>query len=409
MAARTEEAGVHGFVAPGFEAVRAAFEANFDKRGEVGASFSAFQHGQLVVELWGGLADKATKRPWEKDTLATVFSVTKGLAAACLLILADRGDLDYDAPLTEYWPEVGRGGKAGITVRQLLNHRSGLVALETPLSIADFESWDPVVDAMCAQEPLWEPGTSQGYHGITFGPYVSELFRRVAKESLGAFLKREIAEPLGADVHVGLPEALDSRVATIYPVTPGQRIMKALPYVMFNKVVERKLLSALAKKTSTTSRAFAQPADLGAKGLHNFNLPRVRRLELPWANGIATATGLATVYAALANGGEHDGKRLVSAKAVEALVPRQSFEETDEVLRKPVGWSQGFLKEERHLFSPVEASFGHAGLGGALGWCDPTNGLSWGYTLNKLDFRLRSPRALALSHALYKSLERAGT
>lgn len=403
-----KEPQIKGNVEPGFEPVLDAFRENFTRRRELGAGFCAFLDGRPVVDLWGGLADAKQGRPWEEDTLCMIFSSTKGLVATAFLMLADRGLIDYDAPLADHWPELAKNGKASITLRQLMNHRSGLIALDAALTIDDFESWDPVLAAMEAQEPLWEPGSSQGYHGVTFGPYLAEIFRRVTGgDTLGRFIQSELAGPLGADVHLGLPEADDERVATLYPVTMAQRFVRALPYVLFNDVVERRLLRAMTRKRSDTARAFGSPAQLGAKGLQNFNLPRVRRLELPWANGLATARGLATVYSALSTGGSRGGVRVCGQETLAPVQERQSFEPRDRVILKPVGWSQGFIKEETHLFSPNPESFGHPGMGGALGFCDPTRRVSWAYVMNRLDFRLRSPRALALSHALYKSLDAA--
>ncbi len=386
---------VHGHVEPGFEPVRATFRANFRRGGETGAAFCAYKDGRMVANLWAGVADVASGRAWEEDTLCVIVSATKGLAATCCLMLAERGELDYDAPIADYWPGFERASKAQITARQLMNHRSGLCAFDTPLTIDDFSRGKPVVAAMEAQRPLWEPGAAQGYHGVTYGPFVAELVRRVSGRSIGTFLAEEVAGPLGADAFIGLPDALDGRMATIYPVTVRQRLLKALPYVVFNNTVERRLLKALVDKQSTTFRAFSSPAELGVKGVPNFNLPKVRRLELPWANGIASARGLAAVYNGLITG------QLCDAAALEPIKARQSYADRDRVLQKEMGWSQGFIKEEQHMFSPHTEAFGHPGLGGALGFCDPDRGLAWGYTMNKLDFRLRSPRAIRLSRALY--------
>lgn len=395
---------IHGDVADGFEPARAAFAENFAKRGEIGASFCAFRQGERVVDLWAGKADKASGREWRDDTLAILFSSTKGLAATCCLMLADRGLLDYESPVARYWPEFGQAGKAAITVRQLMNHRAGLCAIDRPLSLSDLADPSVVSAALETQEPLWEPGTAQGYHGVTFGLYVGELFRRITGSSIGTFLRDEVAGPLGADIHLGLPEREDPRVATLYTVGATERIFRAIPYVLFNPgVVERRLVGALMKKDSDTARAFRNPAELGTKGVNNFNLPAVRRLELPWANAFGTARGLATMYSALACGGAMGDVRLVSSEAIDAVRPRQTFGQ-DRVLHKPLGWSQGFIKEETHLFSPNEHSFGHPGAGGAIGFCDPDRGLAWAYVMNRMDFRLRSPRAIALSHALYRCI-----
>ena len=390
---------------PGFEPVREAFEANFRERGELGAAFCVIHRGRRVVDLHGGWADRASRRPWEADTLGTIFSSTKGLAATCFLMLADRGDLDYDTPLGDIWPEMGRAGRGDITVRTLLNHRAGLCAIDAPLSLDDLEDPERTEAALVAQVPLWEPGTGQGYHGVSFGPYASAVFRRLAGKSLGTFLAQEVAGPLGADVHLGLPEALDDRVATLYPVGVGERLFRGVPWVVrYPRSVERRLIRALMRPASLTARAFASPAALGQKGLKNFNLPRVRRMELAWANGIASARGLARVYSALSARGAVDGVQLCRPETLHPVYGRQSFE-MDKVILKPLGWSQGFIKEQPHLFSPAPEAFGHPGAGGPLGFADPTRELAFGYVMNRMDFRLRSPRCLALCHAVYRALD----
>jgi CubicO group peptidase (beta-lactamase class C family) len=189
---------IHGTVAPGFERVAQTFEENFAKRGEVGAAAFAYLRGEPVVDLWAGYADRTTQRPWERDTLCVTFSSTKGIVASSMLVLADRGVLDVDARVAEYWPAFAQAGKTKITVRQLLNHRSGLAAIEQPLTLDDFHDPERVSAALEAQEPLWEPGSQQGYCAVSWGPYAGELFRRAAGERLGGFIRREITEPFDA-------------------------------------------------------------------------------------------------------------------------------------------------------------------------------------------------------------------
>ncbi len=392
---------VHGHVHPAFTRVREVFEENFTERGEVGAAFSVVHRGERVVDLWGGLADREEARPWEADTLCVMFSATKGLAALALLMLQDRGLLDPAAPVAEYWPGFARAGKERITVGQLLDHRAGLCAIDAPLSLEDLESRpDVVLEALEAQEPLWEPGTDQGYHGVSFGPYASELFRRVAGTSLGRFLAEEVAGPLDAEVHLGLPEDLDPRVATLYPAGKRDLLLRILPRLAWGRTTEGRIYRGFLQKETPTARAFANPADLGARGIQNFNTPRVRRMELAWANAIGSARGLATVYGALARG----GAPLLERGALRPVYERRSWTERDRVVHKPLGFSLGFQKEQRVLFSPNDRSFGHPGAGGALGWCDPDHQVGWGYLMNRMDFRLRSPRAIALSHAVYACL-----
>jgi CubicO group peptidase (beta-lactamase class C family) len=393
---------IDGVVAPGFEAVGQAFEENFKSRGELGASVCAYWRGQQVVHLWGGVADLPTQRPFTADTPSVVFSSTKGLAALCMLMLADRGQLNYDAPVVTYWPEFGRAGKERVTVRQLLNHRSGLNAIDQPLTLEDFLK-DRLSGALEAQAPLWEPGTDQGYCGVSFGPYVSELFRRVAGERLGAFFAREVAKPLNAQATIGDPDALREPPATLYPITK-RAALELLPKRLLARDVDGRVLRQFLTPRSTTARAFANPVQLGPRGIANFNNPNVQRLELAWAGGIATAQGLAKIYAALAAGGSLDGVKLVAPTSLTPIHQRQSWA-FDRVIRKPMGWSQGFLKDELHVFSQNTEAFGHPGAGGALGLADPVAELSIGYVPNAMAPYVRSPRALALCHALYRCLK----
>lgn len=388
---------IHGEVATRFEPVREEFTANF-RRGEIGASLCVWHRGEVVVDLWGGLADRDGGSRWERDTLTTVFSATKGVVALALLMLAERGELDYDAPVADWWPEFAASGKADVTVRTLLNHRAGLIGIDDPLTLEMFEvEADRIAEIVAAQAPRWTPGTDQGYHGVTFGLYTAELFKRIAGRSLGEFIATEIAGPLEADFHLGLPAELEPRVATTYPAGVADLVFKVVPKLLFGRGTDGRVFRNAVRRGDTAD-AFGNPAELGARNLGNFNTERVHRLELPWGNGIGNARGLCRIYAAVAAG------ELVGGEAVEAIKPRQSWSERDRVLCKPVGWSQGFLKEETRLFSPNPESFGHSGAGGALGWCDPVAGLAVGYAMNRMDHRVRSRRAVRLCHAIYDCL-----
>ncbi len=393
---------VHGVVQPGFEPVREAFIQNFTDRGEYGASVCIMRRGEVVVDLWGGKADVGEDRDWQHDTLGVLFSSTKGLAAICLLMLHDRGLLDYDAPVASYWPEFAVHGKQDITVRTLLCHRAGLIALEKDLSLADMAHPHKMAEVAANTVPAWTPGEGQGYHGVSYGYFVSELFRRIAGESIGAFLAREVAAPLDADVHIGLDAEHDRRVATLYTQRKRDVLTKILPRVFLSPKVEGRVYRSVmfGGAESHTRRAFANPSALGTRGVNNFNKAQVRRLELPWANGIGSARGLARAYHPLALDGAHNGVRLVAEHVARLPVDRHSWS-YDRVLHKPMGFTLGFVKEEPQLFSPSVRAFGHPGAGGALGWADPDEGLSIGYVLNRMDFHIRSKRALALCHALY--------
>lgn len=395
-----------GTVHPDFERVRATFQAGFDSGEEWGGSVAVWHAGELVVDLWGGLADVERGRVWERDTLATVFSCTKGLVALAFLMLADREQLDYGAPVARYWPEFAAQGKGAITVRTLLNHRAGLLALSEPITLDDIAARPEHVAAVLArQTPHWTPGEDQGYHAVTYGLFAAELFRRIAGESLGSFLRREVAQPLGADIHLGLPVEHETRVAVNYPVTTRERLTKIVPKALASDSTEGRVYRSVLRG-GDAARAFAHPRELGPAGVQNFNTRRVHALELPWGNGIANARGLCRVFAALANGGELDGVRLVRPEAIEPVRRERGWSERDRVLNKPVGWSLGFLKENAGLFAAHAEGFGHAGAGGSLAWADPLDRVAIGYAMNKMDHMIRSPRALALCAAVRESVAR---
>ena len=393
-----------GTYADGFEPVARLFADQLARGDEIGAGFAVYRRGECVVDLYGGLADVETRRPWEGDTRIVVFSVTKGFAAMAMHLLAERGKLAWDAPVAEYWPGFGRGKKRHVTVRTLLNHRAGLAALDRPVTMADCveeDRWHVVRDALEVQEPRWEPGEGQGYHAITWGMYARELFARIADESMGTFLRRELFEPLGSDVHLGTPASEDGLIATLYPPRNRDRIgwmIRAI--VTAPGSTEARVGRAVLEPSSLPRAAFGNPR-LGRRGLLVYNEPPARRAELPWGGATASARGIARAYLPFATSGEHDGRRYVRERVLAPVYARQGWSERDRVLQKALGWSQGFLKEDRGVFGPTPEAFGHAGLGGALGWCDPVHNLAIGYAMNKLDWRVRSPRAMALCDALY--------
>lgn len=400
---------VEGELKPRFERVRRVFEENFTRRGEIGASLCVWYQGEQVIDLWGGTQVRGAEVPWEPDTLTTVFSCTKGVAAMCLLKLVEQGALDLEAPVSRYWPEFGvpvegpnaiperEKMRASLTVRTLLNHRAGLVGLRAPLSLDELEDLD-VVAARLAREPLaWVPGEQQGYHAITYGLLVAELFRRVAGEQLGPYISRALAGPLGADFFMGLPPEEDGRCASIIPNELKDILTGVLPSLLTRQGNEGRFYRG-ALLGGAGKLAFGQPAALGARGLKNFNTARVRRLQLAWANGMSNARGLARLYQGLLGG------EIVAPALLKPLQDRQSWQARDSVIRKPMGFSQGFVKEQTSLFSPNPESFGHPGAGGALGWADPREGLAIGYVMNKMGYHVRSPRAVALCHAIYESL-----
>jgi CubicO group peptidase (beta-lactamase class C family) len=362
---------VGGVVAPGFEPVREAFEANFAEQGEVGAAVCVYRDGRKVVDLWGGIADPETGRPWREDTLQLVYSATKAITATCAHLLAQRGELDLDAPVAEYWPEFAAEGKAGIPVRWLLSHQAGLPAIDTAVPLADALRWDPMVRALAAQRPLWEPGTAFGYHGRTFGWLVGEVIRRVSGRSVGRFFADEIAGPLGVDFYIGLPERERARVSRM--VTDGPMDFSQIP---LDKIPEefRAIVAAAKDPESLMNRAFAiTDPDV------DFGSPEAQAAEIPSSNGICTARGLARCYASLI--GEVDGFRSLSPETVADAVKEQAGG-IDRVTLTPNRVGSGFMLPTDFMPLGGPASFGHPGRGGSLGYADPGTGTAFGFVAN---------------------------
>lgn len=391
---------VTGHYAPGFEGVVRQFAKHFQTRQEVGAGFYVYHQGEMVVDLWGGLADPDSKTPWGADTLAVVFSASKGLTAIALNLAAERGCFEWDTPVARYWPAFGQNGKQSITVRQLFNHQAGLAALRTPVTLAQY--CDPAQrvamrSVLEQQAPASPP--LQAYHALSFGMYADHFFEIVCGESVGTYLHREWLDPLQADVFMGTPAEQDHRVATLLPVENGARLGQMLWAAVRGGSTEATVARSVLHG-GLAKQALTNPSSPG--GVADYNAEPARRCCLPWASATATARGLARAYLPWSLGGRWQGRTWVSPATVEQVMSRQSWSERDQVLGKALGWSQGFLKEEAGTFSPNPESFGHPGIGGPLGWCDPKEQLAIGYTLNRSDWHVRSPRALALCAAVYR-------
>ena len=398
-----EDVEIDGFVAPGFEPVRDAFAANHAAGMELGSAVAVYQHGEAVVDLWAGVADPATGRPWAEDTLVLVYSTTKGATAACANLLAQRGVLDVDAPVARYWPEFAHAGKGAIPVRWLLCHQAGLAAVDGDLTLDQALAWEPMVHALEAQGPLWEPGTAHGYHATTFGWLVGEVVRRADPQhrSLGTFFAQEIADPLGLDWHIGLPPELEHRVATL----PGALIpdeAQTDPELM-------ELVNAFMGPDTMLGRALGAPSNVWAEpGV--WNRLEVHQAEIPAANGITDARSVARFYAglvadlpAVADGAKAAAKAILDPAQVEAARTVQTHG-TDLVLMGESKFGLGYLVASE--FSPYggERAFGHAGAGGSLGFVDPENGLAFGYVMNKMNLNLSGdPRTQALTRAMYQA------
>jgi CubicO group peptidase (beta-lactamase class C family) len=394
-----------GGYADGFASVAERFAAQLRRAEQIGAAFSVYHRGRQVIDLWGGVADLETGRPWQRNTRIVVFSVTKGLVAMAMCLLADRGRLDWDCPVAEAWPAFGEHGKGRITIRTLLNHRAGLACLDTPLRLSDCAAparADKVRRALETQRPNWSPDERQGYHAITFGLYAAELFERLAGEPLGSFLRREIFDVVGSDARLGTPEGEDGDHATLYSPSHADRIARMLASAAFAPSdTEARIARSIIQPGSLTRRAFANPS-AGWRGVLAYNDLTIRRAPLAWASATASADGLARAYLPFSSGGAFEGQELLRPETLTPLYERQSWCDSDAILHKPLGWSQGFLKEERHLFCPNPESFGHPGMGGALGWCDPIAEVTIGYVMNHMDWRVRSARTLELCRALYE-------
>lgn len=397
-------APARGFIAEGYEGVAKTFATQLATGAQTGASFAVYRRGECVVDLWGGVTDVKTKAPWQRDTRIVLFSVTKGFAAMALHLLADRGQLAWDAPVAQYWPGFAKAGKADMTVGTLLGHRGGLAQVDTKMTLAEYldpAKKDFVRDALERQAPAWTPGTDQGYHAITFGMYARELFEQITGEDMGAFLQRELFGPLGSDVWLGTPPTEDARIATLYPPPTTERVTQMLGRTMTEPTsAEARVFKAVLDSKSTARRAFTNPST-PKNDLTAYNKAPARRATLAWASATGSAHGVARAYLPFAHKGTFEGRRYLGEQVVTSAYRRGGWSDRDRVLQKPLGWTNGFLKEERHIFCPNPESFGHAGMGGSLGWCDPVEELTLGYALNKMDWRVRSLRALELCHALY--------
>jgi CubicO group peptidase (beta-lactamase class C family) len=384
---------INGVVEPGFEGVADAFRRNFDEHGDVGAGYCLHVEGRKVVDVWGGIADRDTGRPYDEDTLQLVFSTTKGATAICANRLADRGELDIDAPVVEYWPEFGAEGKEEVPVRWLLTHQVGLPGVDAPLTLDDALAWEPVIDALEQQKPFWEPGTAHGYHALTYGWLVGEVVRRVSGKSLGTYFADEVAAPLGLDFWIGLPDEQQDRVAPLIgglapPVEEMDETMRAL----FEQFMGP---DSLAGRALSLGGAFAE------QGV--WNQPRVRAAEIPAANGVTNARSLSRMYAAVI--GEIDGVRLLSPEQVDKARTCQT-KGADKVLMFETTIGLGFWTSSPAAPYGGKGAFGHSGAGGSMGFADPEHGLAGGYVMNQMQSNLAGdPRTLGLIKATYAAVD----
>lgn len=373
---------IKGSVVQGFEGVRDAFAANFEKGGEIGASFAIWKDGEYLVDLWGGHADSALSKPWERDTLANVWSTTKAVGALCVAMLVERGLLSYDDKITKHWPEFGAHGKDVLTVGQVMSHQSGVSTLREPLKIEDLYDHDAMAKRMAAAEPLWKPGTRSGYHALTNAFTTGEIVKRVTGKSIGQFFREEVAGPWEIDFHIGLPASADVRAAEMLP-------SKTNPSINAEGMTDLQKLTLGNPAPSATAP----------------NETAWRRAELSSAGGRGTASALAKLFGAIAQDLPIKGKKLISTATRDKLAAEQITNE-DLVLGLPGSWGAGVLRNLGGLlYGPNEEAFGHSGWGGSFVLCDPKAGVGISYVMNQMGPDLAGdPRAMGLIGAAYQSL-----
>lgn len=365
-----------GYVAPGFERVREAFDSGL--ADEMGAGFAAIRDGEVVVDIWGGWANREHTRPWMQDTIVPVYSATKGVSAIVVAKLVDEGVLDYDAPVASLWPAFGAHGKDKVTVAQTLAHQAGVPGFIDPI---DPDLWlDPpaCASAIAALPPMWPPGSASGYHPLTWGYIAGELVQRAAGRSLGTILREDICTPLGLDFQIGTPERDHARASEMKKPTRAGDFGEITP--------PRK--AAFFSKWAAPVRGSTQ----------------WRKIEIPSANGHGTALALARLYEVYATGGVINGSRVFSQEGFDALTKRHWLG-NDLVLPFKVDWRRGIMGNCNGFYGPNPEAFGHSGAGGSAGFGDPVTGVSAAYVMNKQShYIMGDPRSLKLIDALYSCL-----
>lgn len=375
------DGSVSGFTRDKFAPVKDAFEANLASGADVGASFCATVDGETVVDIWGGWADEARTRAWEKDTIVNVYSTTKTMTALTALLIADRGELDFDAPVARYWPEFAANGKANVKVSHLMSHSAGLSGWKAPITNDDLYDWDKVCALLAAQAPYWEPGTAPGYHALTQGYLVGEVVRRITGKSLGTVFREEIAEPLGADFHIGLPASEDHRVADLIPPPPGTAVGDGKQTELQANMSGNPGIDVMATRT----RAW-------------------RGAEIPAAGGTGNARSVAEIHAILANGGVAKGKRFMSEAGCRKALELQ-VEGDDLILGGPARFGLGFGLPGTAVPLPNPNTIYWGGYGGSLVIIDMDARTTFGYAMNKMaPTTTGDMRAMGLAMGMWQAL-----
>jgi len=395
--ARAPSQRLMGDVRPGFEAVCDAFAQNVARRHELGGACCVYLDGEKVVDLWGGIRNRESGEPWERDTMVVVHSATQGLAAMTLAIAHSRGWLEYDERVATYWPEFAQHGKEKVTVRQLLGHQAGLFAFDEPVDRNVVADPDRLAAVMARHRPAWEPGTRQAYHGLTLGFYEGELMRRVDPQhrTLGQFFQEEIATPLGEDFYIRLPEAIpNDRLATLSPPSLSRMLIGFRPVRLLVEGLNRRSNISRALSVNPGTSVYLDEPHVYA-----------RNLEVPAGGGVGTARAMAHAYSVFATGGRELGLRreTLDLLAAPAVPPARGF--YDECLKGEVQFSLGFMKPSDTWRFGSARSFGSPGTGGALGFADPDAGIGYGYVTSRMGTVFTGdPRDVALRDALDAAL-----
>jgi CubicO group peptidase (beta-lactamase class C family) len=350
---------IQGVCEPEFAGVRATFEENFRRRKEIGAAVAVYKDGKKVVDLWGGYKDKERTQPWREDTIVIMNSVAKSMSATCMHMLIDRGVVDFDAPVTKYWPEFGQAGKQGVLVRHVLSHTCGVIFCDHARPGSIF-NWDEHIHAIEKQEPAWEPGTNGAYNSQNIGFILGEIVRRVTGRTIGTFLREEVTQKLGADYNIGLRPDEIARVSDMHE-NPENQFFK------------------IANDPSTPLYRSRRAAPAG----HYMNLPEIREREVPSYGGHGNARAIARIYAMLANNGELDGIRLLSREAVERA-SQLVWDHHCIMTQRRLRMGYGYMHNEPGT-APMGVnmtSYGHTGTGGAFAWCDRERNMAFAYCTN---------------------------
>ena len=371
---------INGFTDDRFAGARTAFEANIANGSDIGASYCATLDGKTVVDLWGGHADEARTRPWEEDTIVNVYSTTKTMTALCALLLADRGELDFSAPVARYWPDFAANGKDGVTVAHLMSHSAGLPGWDNKVTKEVLYDWEQATSLLAAQAPLWEPGTQIGYHAVTQVYLVGEVVRRISGQSLGTFFRTEIAEPLGADFHIGLPASEDHRVADLVP-PPGGAAISDRDTAPFYRILNNPPINPLETRTRDW-----------------------RAAEIPAAGGTSNARAVAEIHALLVNGGMAKGKQIMSEAGCRRALEFQ-IEGTCQVMNVPLRLGMGFGMPSERMPLPSPNTVYWGGYGGSVILIDFDKRTTLAYVMNKMaGTTVGDMRSVMINMAMWQAL-----